>query len=516
MRRGTTSALALAGVLLALGACSSPGVVAPGATTPASSAPRPPAAASGTPADPLAAYYGQRLSWTGCGGSFECARLRVPVDYAQPAGAGLELSVIRLPAGDPAHRIGSLVINPGGPGGSGVEYARAARAIFDPSIRQRYDIVGFDPRGVAGSDPVACLTDAQVDELLSDDGTPDDAAEVQQLERLSEAAATGCATRAPVLYRHIGTVDVARDVDVLRAALGDPRLNWFGASYGTFIGATYADLFPTRVGRMVLDGAIDPTLTNSELARGQAGGFETALRRFVADCDRRPSCPLPQGVDAGVARIRQFFASLDAAPLPTDGGRPLTQALAMNAVLYYLYFPPSDWQQLRYGLSDAFAGNGATLLDMLDQRTERGPGGHYRDNSTDALLAVNALDHIDRPGAAAIAAQAAEWSKESPTWGAFLAWSNLPFHYWQAPATLAPHPIAASGAPPILVVGTTYDPATPYAWAKALAGQLDSGVLLTRVGDGHTGYGMGSSCTDRAVDGYLATGTAPTPGLVCH
>jgi pimeloyl-ACP methyl ester carboxylesterase len=519
VRRRVTSALAAAGLVLALAACSSTDSgssgPAPSGSSPVTSA-SPSADTSSAPADPLASYYGQQLSWSGCGGAFECTKLRVPVDYDDPAGASLELAVIRLRAGNADNRIGSLVINPGGPGGSGVDYARAARAIFDAPIRQRYDIVGFDPRGVGSSDPVECLTDSQVDDLLSDDGTPDDAAEVTTLETLSHGVATGCATRAAGLYAHIGTVDVARDVDVLRSALGDERLNWFGASYGTFIGATYADEFPTRVGRMVLDGAIDPTLTNSQLAQGQANGVEVALRRVEDACDTRANCPLPDGVDAGMARIRQFFASLDATPLSTGGGRPLTQALAMNAVLYYLYFPPTDWQQLRYGLADAFAGDGATLLDMLDQRTERGPGGHYRDNSTSALIAVNALDLTDRPGAQEIAKLATAWSKQSPTWGAFLAWSNLPFHYWQAPATLTPHAVNAPGAPPILVVGTTYDPATPYAWAQALADQLDSGVLLTRVGDGHTGYGMGSECTDRAIDSYLTTGTPPKAGLVCH
>lgn len=489
----------------------SPSAVA--SASPSAAASEPPSASPS--AEPLARYLGQSLSWAPCHGSFDCATLTVPVDYAEPDGATLGLSLVRSSAREPEARIGSLVMNPGGPGGSGVDYVLAAQYVLDRSVRDRYDVIGFDPRGVARSQPVQCLPDRQLDRLLSLDGTPDTSPERTALERLGRKFAAGCARNAPGLYEHVGTVDVARDVDILRAALGDEQLHWFGASYGTFIGAVYADLFPERVGRMVLDGAIDPSLSNTELARGQAQGFEVALRRFVQDCGTRSGCPLPGGVEAGLDRIRDFFAGLDARPLRTDLGRPLTQALAMNAVLYYLYFPPGDYQQLRIGLRDAFAGDGTTLLDMLDYRTERTPGGHYADNSIDALVAVNALDRGDRPGPGETAELAAQWQQESPTWGAFLAWSNLPYHYWTAPATLAPATVVAAGAAPILVVGTTYDPATPYAWSEALASQLDSATLLTREGDGHTGYRMGSSCVDQAVDAYLLEGTVPADGTVC-
>jgi pimeloyl-ACP methyl ester carboxylesterase len=502
-----------AALALALAGCtSSPPSPAGTASPPVSPST---ATGSGSTTD-LARFYDQSIGWSGCGGSFECGTLNVPLDYAATDADSLQLALIRLPATDPDRRIGSLILNPGGPGGSGVGYVRAARAIIDPSVREVYDIVGFDPRGVAGSDPVECVDDQQTDDLLSEDGTPDDPAEVAALANLGQAFATGCATRSAALYPHIGTVDVARDVDVLRGALGDETLNWFGSSYGTFIGATYADLFPTRVGRMVLDGAIDPTLTNASLARGQAGGFELALRRFVADCDAVDSCPLPAGVEPGMARIRQFFADLDAAPITNTGGRPLTQALAMNAVLYLLYFPPTDWAELRAGLRAAFGGDGSVLLNQLDARLSRSKDGHYQDNSIDALVAVNALDHTDRPGPDQIAALGAKWAKALPTWGEFFAWANLPYHYWQAPPTLQPHRVSAPGSPPILVVGTTYDPATPYPWAKSLARQLSQGVLLTRVGDGHTGYGMGSTCTDQAVDTFLVDGTPPPDGTVCR
>jgi hypothetical protein len=185
-------------------------------------------------------------------------------------------------------------------------------------------------------------------------------------------------------------------------------------------------------------------------------------------------------------------------------------------VLFYLYAPPSDWEQLRYGLQSAFDGDGSVLLSMLDARTDRDESGHYANNSLSALYAVNALDRPDRPNAAQTAKLAAQWSKEAPVFGAFLAWGNIAFQSWLAPATGTPHPITAPGSPPILVVGTTYDPATPYPWAQALAKQLSKGVLLTRVGDGHTGYGMGSECTDAAINRYLLDGVTPPVGTVCR
>ena len=480
--------------------------------TPSATAP-----VSPTPGVSLAEFYTQTLRWSGCGGDFQCSKLTVPLDYANPAAATISLSVIRLPTKRSDSRIGSLVLNPGGPGGSGVEYARAARGVVDDVVRAKFDIVGFDPRGVASSSPVQCLNDAQNDVFLAADGSPDTPAEVAQLDTLSRQFADSCKRNSPAIYAHIGTVDAARDIDILRAALGDDKLFWLGASYGTFLGATYADLFPTRVGRMVLDGAIDPTLTSVELIHGQARGFELALSRFVEDCITQAECPLPRGVQAGMDAIRQLFADIDASPLPTgDPKRPLTQALAQNAVLTYLYFPPTDWEQLRFGFSAAFAGDGSTLLSMLDARLERDEAGHYRGNSSAALYAVNALDRTDRPTVAQSQVLADQWAKESPVFGALMAWGNLPFRYWGAPATDSPHVITAPGSPEILVVGTTYDPATPHSWAQGLAGQLSRGVLLTRVGDGHTAYGMGSACVDAAIDTYLLTGVTPPTGTVCR
>jgi pimeloyl-ACP methyl ester carboxylesterase len=474
------------------------------------------ASPSGSAGSGLARFYEQKLAWTKCGGSFQCAELTVPLDYTAPDGDTLTISVLKLPAKDQGAKIGSLVLNPGGPGGSGVDYARAARAVVDEKVRDVYDVVGFDPRGVGRSDAVKCLTDVQTDAFMASDPTPDDPAEVAELEKLSKQFADSCAKNSGELLPHIGTEDAARDIDVLRAALGDEKLNWLGASYGTLLGATYAGLFPDKVGRMVLDGALDPTLTNNELAHGQAKGFELALQHFAEYCAKQAECPLPRETQAGVDRIKQFLDDLDAQPLDTgDPERPLTQGLGANAILSYMYVPPYDWDQLLFGLQLAFDGDGSMLLAMLDSRMQRNDNGKYVYNPYSSFLSISAVDRPDRPDAAESADMAEMWAKEAPVFGPYLGWGNLVFGYWPVPAVGKPAEITASGSGPILVVGTTYDPATPYPWSQALAKQLENGVLLTRVGDGHTAYGMGSECIDDAIDTYLVEGTPPVDGTVC-
>ena len=521
----TRRALALVGALAAaalVASCSSKtiGTVTQSSPAPGPSSSATPGASSSVPSgvDPaLATFYGQRLNWAVCGGSFRCATLTVPLDYSQPGGATIKLAVLKLPAS--GQRIGSMVTDPGGPGASGVDFARQARAIFSDSLREHYDVVGFDPRGVQRSSPINCLTDQQWDDYLAADGTPDDAAEQNQLVAWDKTFTAGCASRSNAqVLKHVSTVETAKDLDILRAALGDPKLTYFGFSYGTMLGAVYADLFPTHIARMVLDGAMDPSIGNVGLAHGQAKGMELALTRFVEDCDKQSDCPLPDGTQAGLDKIQSWLDGLDSKPLPTgDAKRPLTQALGLGAIFSYLYFPAyGDWDTLRAGLQDAFDGDGSTLLQMYDERNDRNDAGHYTTNLYSAYNAISALDYPDRPDVTQVKTLADQWSKEAPIAGASLAWATLLYNYWPVPATGRPHEIHAPGSPPILVVGTTYDPATPYPWAQALAKQLSKGVLLTRVGDGHTGYGKGSDCTDQAVNHYLVSGTTPPAGTVCQ
>ena len=513
--------LALAGALSVaalLAACSSRTIGSITESTAAPSSSASPSAGASAGVDPaLATYYGQRLSWTACGGSFRCAYLTVPLDYAKPDGTTIKLAVLRLPAS--GSRIGAMVTDPGGPGDSGVDFAREARALFSDTLREHYDVVGFDPRGVQRSSPINCLSDKQWDEYFAADGSPDGAAGEAQFVALDKTFAQGCLARSnPEVLKHVSTVETAKDLDILRAALGDKKLTYFGFSYGTMLGAVYADLFPTHIARMVLDGAMDPSIGNVGLAHGQAKGMELALTRFVEDCDKQSDCPLPDGTQAGLDKLQSWLTGLDSKPLSTgDPKRPLTQALGLGAIFSYLYFPAyGDWDSLRVGLQDAFDGDGSTLLQMYDERNDRDGAGRYTTNLYSAYNAISAIDYPDRPDEAQVKVLADQWSKEAPIAGASLAWATLLYNYWPVPATGHPHEIHAPGSPPILVVGTTYDPATPYPWAQALAKQLSKGVLLTRVGDGHTGYGKGSDCTDQAVDRYLVTGVTPPVGTVCR
>ncbi|MGO4258154.1 alpha/beta hydrolase [Marmoricola sp. RAF53] len=462
----------------------------------------------------LARFYHQKLRWKDCGAD-QCAHLTVPLDYARPAAETVELAVLRVPAQNKDKRIGSLVVNPGGPGGSGVNYAAAGSLQFGNALSDVYDIVGFDPRGVAASDPLHCLGTAGLDELLASDPDPDDQAERDQYDKLISGFGNGCLDESGDLTRRMSTEEVAQDMDILRAALGESKLDYLGASYGTFIGATYADMFPGHVGRFVLDGAIDPSLSNEQLSLQQAGGFETALRAYVQDCVDQGDCFLGDTVDAGVKKIGAFLQGLDSKPLPTsDSGRPLTEGLGMLGVWMPLYVE-QYWPQLTRALQQAFDdGSGTALLQLADTYASRGPDG-YVDNSMEALYAVNCLDHDDYIQTKDVPSHFAQFEKVSPTFGRAFSFSLSTCANW--PVQSGKHSVAlhAKGAPPIVVVGTTRDPATPYAWAQALADQLESGRLITRDGDGHTGFMRGNECVDDAVESWLIQGKAPKDGLMC-
>jgi pimeloyl-ACP methyl ester carboxylesterase len=294
-------------------------------------------------------------------------------------------------------------------------------------------------------------------------------------------------------------------------------LDYLGFSYGTLLGAMYADEFTDHVGRFVLDGAIDPTLSNTEISKGQALGFEVATRRYVEDCIRKGGCPLGDDPDRAMATLGEFLAGLDQKPLPTgDPDRPLTQSLAISAIIYPLYQPEYGWPLLTTSLTLALAGDGSSMLETVDIFNDRNDDGSYNGNGVDALYAVNCVDRPDRPDLAETAALAEQWSVAAPLYGAYLAYGNLPCSYWPVPATDQPAATIAAGSPEILVVGTEYDPATPYVWAQALADQLENGVLVSWLGgDGHTAYNNGSACIDQTVDDFLINGVVPPNGTEC-
>jgi len=517
-----------AAALLALGACTEqPGAQGGEGTAPAGYSPAASASASPGASADLAAFYAQPLRWKKCPtgddafdpqNPADCARIKVPRDYAELGSGSIELALLRH-RGKRAER--ALLVNPGGPGASGMDYARAARAVLTPQVARAFDVIGIDPRGVGQSTPVDCVDDAAIDELFALDPTPDTPEEEQAVADASAAWGPGCKARSPEVAPHIDTVSAARDMDIVRALLGQEKLDYLGFSYGTLLGATYAELFPERVGRMVLDGALPSSLDADQLGSGQAKAFEAGLRRFVADCITQDECPLPRDEAAGLARIQQFLGELDAEPIPGVGDRMLTEGLATNAILYYLYAPPVDWEILRFGLQAAFEGDGSVLMNMLDDRLERNPDGTFASNSNEAFPAISCLDRPAVGGIDHARELAADWAAEAPVFGESFAWATLTCWQWPvgpgtAQAAGEPPVIRAEGAAPILVVSTTHDTATPHEWGVAVAEQLADATLLTHDADGHLAYTRGSSCIDDAVDAYLLRGTMPAEGTVCR
>lgn len=471
--------------------------------------------ATDAPSPDLDAFYGQELDWSPCerDDDLECATLTVPVDYTDPGGDTVGIALLKLPATRPSERIGSLVVNPGGPGAPGTSYAAAAGVVFRPALYQRYDIVGFDPRGTGSSAPVDCVSDEELDAFLSIDPAPDTTAEVEEARADLEDFFAGCLERSDGLVEHVTTVETARDMDVLRAALGESELTYFGASYGTKLGATYAELFPDTVGRFVLDGAVDVSASSRDLTLGQAEGFQRALEAYVGDCVDGGGCFLGDSVDAGLERIATFLDEVDAEPLPA-GERDLTVGNAFYGIITPLYV--SDyWFLLTQALQDAFDGDGSALMDLADLYASREPDGSYSDNSAEAIYAINCLDDPSGASVEEIREQIPVFEEVSPTLGEVFAWSLIGCVGDTRQAVEEAPEIRAEGAAPILVVGTTRDPATPYEWAESLADQLASGVLLSRDGDGHTAYNSGNECIDSTIEDYLLEGTVPADGTSC-
>ena len=476
--------------------------------------PTPQPGASEPPKADLATFYAQTLTWSPCRGGFECSTLEVPVDYHDPGSDTVELALLKVPAGDPDHRVGSLVVNPGGPGAPGTSYASNAKLAFREVLRDDFDIVGFDPRGTGDSDPVDCISDQELDAFSAADPDPDTAEEANAYQKSYEDFFQGCVDNSDSLVGHVTTVEAARDMDVLRAALGEAKMLYFGASYGTKLGATYADLFPDKVGRMVLDGAVDLSIDSRQLSLEQAGGFEVALRSYVQSCVDNGGCFLGDSVDAGLKTIQDLIAGVEQQPLPTQEDRDLEVGNAFYGLVAPLY-NKDYWSILDQALQMALGGDGTLLLRLSDIYQSRNDDGTYSDNSAEAILAINCLDDPYSITADQVPAQLPAFEQESPTFGDVFAWGLMSCHGVQTKASEKDRDIDAAGAAPIVVVGTTRDPATPYQWAVHLADQLQSGVLVSRDGDGHTGYNAGNSCVDEAVEGYLVDGTVPQDGLEC-
>lgn len=461
----------------------------------------------------LQRFYRQKLTWSGCGDGLACGSVVVPVNWAEPAGKTLRVGLNRLPAsGKP---LGALVLNPGGPGVSGLEFLEQAGTSYPEQVREHYDLVGFDPRGVGRSSAVQCLPDSQVDTLLAADATPDDAAELRAAVAGTRRLARACQANTGALLRHVDTISVVRDLDVMRAALGQSRLNFLGASYGTFIGAWYAQTFPWRVGRMVLDGAIDPSLSAEQYVAGQAQGFTGVLRSYVADCLAGKKCPLRGSTEQALDQLARLVDEVDRDPLPGTGGRQLTQSLMLTGISQALY-STQFWPILTVALTRALAGDGSGLLALADVYYRRDRDGRYSPDVVASNPAIYCLDNAETRTPAQIRQDAIAIGRRYGELGEVIGWGALTCAEWPIKAVVPHERLTAVGAPPILVLGTVNDPATPYAWARALAAQLSSGRLLTWQGDVHTAYRQGSSCVDDAVDTYLLSGDLPATGTRCR
>lgn len=480
---------------------------------------RPTAAGTSTPIreqapEGLQRFYDQKLTWKDCGGQSECTTITVPVDYDQPDGETTTLKGVRYPATGDGTRV--LFVNPGGPGGSAIDFAGSLAGSMGDDVRDAFTIVGIDPRGVGESSPLRCLSDATFDEYAASDPDPSTPAEVRELRAGVRTLGEACEKNSGALAGHVSTEEAARDMDVARAAMGQKKLDWFGASYGTQLGATYATLFPKKVGAMVLDGAVDPSQGVFDSALGQATGFQRALDAYVASCVKQASCPLGRDPKGAVRAVAALMNRLEDAPLPTGTDRELTKGRAFYGIAVTLY-DKASWPALTQALTAALRGDGSVLLQLNDAYFSRQSDGSYDGNIGWANIAVNCLDNRERPSLAKVRAELPRFEKVSPVFGTALGWGAFGCTDWPEPAERPQVTIDAKGSAPIVVIGTTRDPATPYENAKALADQLGDreGVLLTREGDGHTAYASGNQCIVKAVDAYLVDGTVPKDGTTC-
>ncbi|MET9423277.1 alpha/beta hydrolase [Streptomyces sp. NPDC006540] len=493
-------------------------------------------------------FWEQSLDWKDCpapspvqgggeapdplpdGTRWQCTTMRAPLDWKKPSGESIGIELIRArSSGDADDRIGSLLFNFGGPGESGVATLPGLAPDYE-KLRSRYDLVSFDPRGVGNSRGVRCLDAGAADEDQVDD-TPDDGGdENDALAEFNRKMAAACKKNSGDILPHVGTTEAAQDMDLMRHVLGDRKLHYFGISYGTQLGGVYAHLFPKNVGRAVLDGVVDPTRNTMEEALGQAGGFQLAFEHFAAWCAEQ-GCTLGERAEEIVDTTAELEADLDDTPLPTSDGSELDGNKLTGAITGALY-RQEFWPALRVGLEAAAIGNGDIMLDLGEELGQRGAGGDRdgdtagndsesndnESNEDDAFRAITCDDSSDRYTVADVEAKMPEFVDTSLLFGPTLAWGTLACDGWPVPGE-AEHPeVSAPGAPPILLVGNTGDPATPYEGAARMAEQLGNGVgfELTYKGEGHGAYDSGNACVQSAVNAYLLDGKLPKSGAVCE
>jgi pimeloyl-ACP methyl ester carboxylesterase len=455
-------------------------------------------------------FQGQKIKWRTCYDSYKCVDVLVPIDYTNIKLGTFKIAVLKYEASNKEDRIGSMFVNPGGPGASGFDYAYQAEYIVSPQLLALFDIIGFDPRGVGRSAPIRCLTDDETDANYASDSKPDNPAEFETLVKEAQDYVAKCEKNTKNLTAY-STENAARDMDVIRAVLGDEKLNYLGKSYGTYLGTIYAQLFPDKVGRLVLDGAIDPDATPVQQSITQAVGFDNALDAFVKDCLQIDTCPLPK--DATKGYFTDLFDSVAKNPLTTRSKRVATETLVVLGTASALYDNESGWPMLRLALKQATDGKGHMFLTLADAYTGRQLNGTYPSNEGDSGFVIDCLDWNDGRSNEQIEQDALMFKAKAPVFGPYLSYSGISCKYF--PGIKQPIKINQIKTAPIIVIGTLRDPATPYLWAVALNKLITNSLLITLDGDGHTGHGRGSACVDKTVDEYFITGKIPAADQKC-
>lgn len=456
------------------------------------------------------------LHWGSCQNlpsGYQCATLQVPIDGEEVGDAGptFPLALARHPASGTA--IGSLLTDPGGPGVSGVSELPDIVGFLSPSLLDHFNVIGFDPPGVGASDPVTCLSSAAYARYLNLDPSPTTTAGINALIAGNRAFARGCEAKSGRILPHVSTVAAARDMDRIREALGEPKLNYLGFSYGTLLGATYAELYPTKVRSMTLDGALNPALAPVPMITAQSEALDGQLRGLESSCAASSSCPwhAPRGKTLAAA-FQGLLARVRAHPVHVSG---TSQTVGPAALLYGTaagLYSTGEWPSLEAALAQLSQGNGGEILSMFNSYVGRNSNGSYA-NTFEAESAVDCLD-APSPSVSQLITDGRNVEKEAPAFGLLDLYSEFTCAVWPVKATGTVGPIHAPGSPPIVVIGSTGDPITPYPWAVSLAHQLAHGVLLTRVGDGHTGYAA-SQCVRNAVDRYMVDLKPPAAGTRC-
>lgn len=470
------------------------------------------------PAVPVNQLYQQKANWTLCeNNTFQCATIKVPLDWNKPSGPTIDLALVRKFVN---HAVGSVVINPGGPGGSGYDFlVNNYTDIGTQQLRDAYTYVSFDPRGVSRSAKVTCLDAAGTDHLLydSNNAVPGSAQDISLMRAELKKFDAACKANTGPVLGHVDTVSAAKDMDVIRAVLGEKKLTYLGFSYGTFLGTTYAALFPQNVGRFVLDGAIDPRVSDEQQSVNQLAGFNLALNDYLKDCIANQSdCPFHGSLQSAQAAVKSFLISMESKTLKTTDGRKLTIAGASTGLLMALY-SNSYWPYLTQAFNDAEKKNDGTMfIRLADFYNNRDQNGKYTGNELEANIAVNCLDSRSSSAPEAMAAQNERILKASPILGRYWLNGALSCEQWPYPVAKRPVSYAAKGAPTIMVIGTTGDPATPYQQAVGLAHEVFAkGFLVTYKGEGHTAYGRSNICVSNAVDDFLIKGILPSSEPVC-